>query len=302
MFFGTPDWAVPSLQALIDSDIEVAAVVTNPDKPAGRGYELKAPPVKLAAEAAGLKVMQPPKARDPEFLEWFRAIGSDVAPVVAYGKLLPAEALAIPRLGFVNLHFSLLPAFRGAAPVQRAVMEGLEKTGISIMVLTEGMDEGPVIAASEVNIGPEETTGELGARLADIGGPLLVDALERYERGELTPVEQDHDKATYAAKIDNAEARIDWTEPAIKIHDLVRGLNPVPGAWTTLRGERLKIHRTQRVDGSGEAGMIVDPSGPAVATGSGALLLTEVQPAGKRPMSGSDFSRGARPGSDERFE
>lgn len=285
----------------MDSQIDVAAVVTNPDRPAGRKLELRAPPVKDAAVEAGLEVLQPEKARDPEFQKRLRELDADVAAVVAYGKILPASVLEIPPLGFVNLHFSLLPAYRGAAPVQRAVMDGVRETGASVMVLTEGMDEGPVLGTSVVNVRDDDTAGTLGERLAKVGGPLLVESIQMYADGDLAPVEQDHEAATYAPKITSDEARIDWDKPAVDIRNLVRGLNPAPGAWTTLRGTRVKVLRANQSPGEGKPGEIVDRSEMLVATGEGTLELAEVQPAGKRAMSGAELARGLRPASGESF-
>lgn len=293
---------MPSLAALVNSEHDVLAVVTNPDRPAGRGYELKPPPVKLAALEAGLEVHQPEKARDPSFISWVGSMAPDVCVVVAYGKILPKDLLDVPAKGFVNLHFSLLPAYRGAAPVQRAVMDGNTETGVSVMVLTEGMDEGPVLAEMRVPIEPDESAGVLGERLAELGAPLLTETLGRYGRGEIVPVEQDHGAATYAPKISNEEARIDWTFPATKVGDLIRGLNPVPGAWTTFRGDRVKVFAVQIAGGAGRPGEILDATRPIVACGSGALELVRVQPAGKRAMDGADFCRGARPLQGEHFE
>jgi methionyl-tRNA formyltransferase len=304
VFFGTPAWAVPSLEALIGAGIEVATVVTNPDRPAGRGMEVTASPVKVAAGKLGLDVLQPEKARAPEFIQEIEALAPDVAIVVAYGKILPQAMLdAVPR-GFVNLHFSLLPAYRGAAPVQRAIMDGLEITGISVMILTAGMDEGPVIATAEVRIEDDDTAGVLGARMAEVGARTLVDALPRYVAGELRPVEQDHSSATYAPKVTPEEARIDWTRSARQVRDFVRALNPVPGAWTMLRGRRVKVHRVEGVS-------VEEPLGPGelhvagdlvVGAGDGKLALAEVQPAGKRRMSGAELARGLRPAEGEKLE
>ena len=257
--------------------------------------------MKEAALEAGLEVLQPEKARDPEFQKRLGELGADVAAVVAYGKILPASVLEIPPLGFVNLHFSLLPAYRGAAPVQRALMDGMKESGASVMVLTEGMDEGPVLGKSVVDIADEDTAGTLGERLAQVGAPLLVETIQMYADGELDPVEQDHNAATYAPKTTTEEARIDWTSPAATIRNLVRGLNPAPGGWTTLRGTRVKVLRVAHRDGEGTPGEILDGSEMVVATGEGALELTEVQPAGKRAMTGPELSRGLRPASGESF-
>jgi methionyl-tRNA formyltransferase len=305
VFFGTPEWAVPSLEALIGAGIDVAAVVTNPDRPAGRGLDVTASPVKVAAQRAGLDVQQPESARAPEVAKWLQSIAADVAVVVAYGKILPQLLLdAVPH-GFVNLHFSLLPAYRGAAPVQRAIMDGLDRTGVTVMILTAGMDEGPVVDRAEVRIEDDDTAGTLGARMADVGAPLLVETLPRYVSGELTPIDQDHSVATYAPKVTPDEARIDWTQGSRRVRDFVRALNPTPGAWTELRGRRLKVHRVEDASG-GEDGL-----GPGtlravddllVGTGDGAVALVDVQPAGKRRMTGAELARGLRPEPWEHLE
>ncbi|CAN5697639.1 methionyl-tRNA formyltransferase [soil metagenome] len=304
VFFGTPQWAVPSLEALLESDIEVAAVVTNPDRPAGRGMELRASPVKESALREGLDVLQPQRSRAPELHDSLRELTPDVATVVAYGKILPPSLLAIPRLGFVNLHFSLLPEYRGAAPVQRAVMDGRPTSGVSIMVLTEGMDEGPVLSRIEEPITPGDTAGSLGDRLAKIGSIGLVEALAAYDQGGLEPVEQDHDRATYAPKITTEEAAIDWHQPSAAIRNQVRGLNPAPGAWTVLRGKRVKVWA---VEPSAEGGLAPGELGVAngalvAGTGDGVLELTHVQLQGKRSTSGADAARGLRLARGERFE
>jgi len=295
---------VPSLDALVASEIEVDAVVTNPDRPAGRGLELQSSPVKQAALRYGLEVVQPRRARDEDFLAWFRERAPDVATVVAYGKILPAEVLEIPRLGFVNVHFSLLPAYRGAAPVQRALMNGDETTGVSIMVLTEGMDEGPVLTRTGTAIGPEETAGTLGERLAHAGAPLLVRSLLALASGEISPEPQDDTKATYAPKITNEEAFIDWSLPAARIHNHVRALDPAPGASTLLGTRLLKVWSVtirpdlERLD-PGELHVIAGDM--AVGTGDDAVSVNELQPAGKRRMAGPDFARGLRLTGGERL-
>jgi methionyl-tRNA formyltransferase len=275
--------------------------VTNPDKPAGRGMELRPSPVKQEAAAAGLDVLQPARAREPELEERLRELALDVAIVVAYGSILPGRLLEVPRLGFVNLHFSLLPLYRGAAPVQRAVMDGVKITGVSVMVLTEGMDEGPVLAAHEVDVRPEDTAGTLGQRMAELGGPLLVQTVERYAAGELAPVEQDHSRATYAPKITPEEARIDWSRPASEIVDHVRGLNPAPGAWTEWAGRRLKVWAARPATEQLEPGRLAGSGTLVAGTGTEALELTDVQLAGKRRMGGDELAHGLRLGDDERL-
>ncbi len=295
---------MPSLDALIASDIEVAAVVTNPDRPAGRGMEPRPSPVKQRALTAGIEVLQPERARTDEFHEQLRKLAPDVCSVVAYGKILPVSLLAVPPLGFINLHFSLLPAYRGAAPVQRAIMEGELISGVSVIVLTEGMDEGPVLAAATEEVKRSDTAGTLGERLARTGAPLLVDSLAAFASGDLAPVPQRHDDATYAPKITTEVARIDWSDRAAVIRNKVRGLNPAPGAWTTLRGKRVKLLFAKETDFEGlEAGAIAEREGALIAgTGEGALELTLLQLQGKRAMSGGEAARGLRLAPGEGFE
>jgi methionyl-tRNA formyltransferase len=291
---------VPSLRALLEAGFDVAGVITNPDKPAGRKAEPSPPPVKRAALEAGLHVHQPPRARDPAFEELLRELAPEVAVVVAYGKILPAGVLRVPRLGFVNVHFSLLPEYRGAAPVQRALIDGADTTGVSLIVLTEGMDEGPILATCAAKVAGDDTAGTLGRRLAHLGAELLPPTLETYAKGGIHPVEQDHARATYAPKVTTEEARIDWGRKANEIRNLVRGCNPEPGAWTTFRGKRVKVLFVEPTSGELAPGD-VDDSG-RVGTGVGALLLSQVQVAGKSAMSGTEMLRGLRPAPGERFE
>jgi methionyl-tRNA formyltransferase len=295
VFFGTPEWAVPSLDALLASDVEVVAVVTNPDRPSGRGMKLQPSPVKAAATTAGVRVLQPARARDPELLDELRAIAPDVAVVVAYGSILPKSLLDVPPHGFVNVHFSLLPLYRGAAPVQRAIIDGRLETGVSMMVLTEGMDEGPVLAAEATPIGPAETAAELGERLATLGARALLPALTGYVSGALTPVPQDDSAATYAPKITTAEARIDWSEDARSIGNKVRALNPAPGAWTSLGDERVKLHRAAPGDHPElRPGELLVADRLFAGTGDGAIAIEEAQVAGRKAMSGLELARGLR--------
>lgn len=295
---------MPSLDALIASEIEVASVVTNPDRPAGRGMELRPSPVKQRALAAEIPVLQPPRAHGDEFHEQLRGLEPDVCTVVAYGKILPGSLLAVPPRGFVNVHFSLLPAYRGAAPVQRAIMDGNEVSGVSIMVLSEGMDEGPLLASAPEVVRPSDTAGTLGGRLAQLGAPLLVDTVVAFAAGELTPVPQRHERATYAPKITTEEARIDWRDPASAVSNQVRGLNPVPGAWTTLRTKRVKILFARESDFGGlEPGAVVEHEGALIAgTGAGAVEVTTLQLQGKRAMNGAEAARGLRLAPGEGFE
>jgi methionyl-tRNA formyltransferase len=303
VFFGTPEWAVPSLEALLASDIEVMAVVTNPDRPAGRGMELRPSPVKAQALAAGLPVLQPDKAKDPDLHSALEDMAPDVGTVVAYGKILPAPLLAVPRLGFVNVHFSLLPAYRGAAPVQRALMDGVTEMGVTIMVLTEGMDEGPIVASRALEVSETDFAGAVGERLAVMGAELLIEALNGYAAGEIVPQEQDHARATYAPKVSSEEARIDWSQPSATIRDLARALDPAPGAWTTWRNKRLKVFAVApRDSGSLGPGELSAGRELVVGTGDGAVALLDAQQEGRRRMTGEELARGLRPAAGERFE
>lgn len=297
-FFGTPAPAVPALQALLAApDVDVPLVVTNPDRPRGRGYELTPPPVKAAARAAGVDVAQP--ARAPEVAERLAELELDACAVVAYGQLLPPRLLDIPAHGFVNLHFSLLPAWRGAAPVPATILNGDRETGVTCFVLEQGMDTGPILAMRTTRVGQSETAGELTERLADLGAPLLVEAVTGLVRGTLRPRPQDHDRATYAPKITTSDARIDWARSADLVHRVVRAYNPVPGAHARFRDSRLKIHQVQIVPGEGAPGEVVAIDGrtgaPIVACGNEAVRLDLVQPAGKRAMSGEAFVNGYQP-------
>ena len=300
-FFGTPAPAVTALEALLaDPRIDVPVVVTNPDRPRGRGHELAPPPVKVAARDAGVEVLQPLRAAD--VTSRLAALQLDVCAVVAYGQILPSTLLAVPAHGFVNLHFSLLPAWRGAAPVPASILHGDLDAGVTCFVLDAGMDTGPILVTRTTRIAPTETSGELTGRLAELGAPLLVDALVGLVDGTLQPQPQDDARATYAPKITPADARIDWSSSAERVQRAVRAYNPVPGAHTTFRDRRLKIHRAQIVPGDGEPGTVVgidDRTGaPVVACGSAALRLDELQPAGKRAMSGAAFVNGYQPSGD----
>ena len=264
--------------------------------------ELKASPVKEVAVEAGIEVSQPEKARDPEFAEWLREKQPDVAVVVAYGKILPGALLEVPPLGFINVHFSLLPKYRGAAPVQRALIEGEPTTGVAIMVLTEGMDEGPVLATESIDVGPDDTAGVIGDKLSDIGADLLVRALKGYGDGSLKPVPQEDDLATYAPKISSEDARIDWSAPSKQVRNLIRGCNPIPGAWTLLESRRLKIHAARPApEVSLGPGEVTAGDGLYAGTGDAALELTEVQAEGKKRMSGAELARGLRLADGSRF-
>ncbi len=304
LFAGTPAPAVPSLEALLASRHEVVAVLTRPDARAGRGRGLARSPVPERADAAGLPVLQPRSPREPEFLEQLAALAVDCAPVVAYGALVPQAALDVPRHGWVNLHFSLLPAWRGAAPVQHAVMAGDEVTGAATFRLEAGLDTGPVFGVVTEPIGPRDTAGDLLGRLSVSGARLLVATLDGIEDGSLTPEPQPAEGITLAPRLETADARVDWGLAPHVVDRRVRGLTPAPGAWTTWRGDRLRLGpvepRPDRTDLSpGE--LAVGRDGVLVGTHGGAVRLGQVQPAGGRMRPAEDWARGARPGPDERL-
>ncbi|MET8686686.1 methionyl-tRNA formyltransferase [Streptomyces sp. NPDC004732] len=298
VFAGTPEVAVPALDALIASDRhEVAAVVTRPDAPAGRGRRLVASPVAERAEEAGIEVLKPAKPRDEEFLARLREIGPDCCPVVAYGALLPKVALDIPARGWVNLHFSLLPAWRGAAPVQHAVMAGDEITGASTFLIEQGLDSGPVYGTVTESVRPTDTSGDLLTRLAFAGSGLLVATMDGIEDGSLKAVSQPADGVTLAPKITVEDAQVDWAAPAMRVDRVVRGCTPAPGAWTVFRGERLKIIQAALVQDRTDLApgeLSAAKNNVYVGSGSHAVELLWVQPQGKKPMRGADWARGVR--------
>ncbi|MEV8568902.1 methionyl-tRNA formyltransferase [Streptomyces sp. NPDC051322] len=295
---GTPEVAVPALDALIASDRhEVAAVVTRPDAPAGRGRRLVASPVAQRAQEAGIEVLKPVRPRDEDFLARLREIGPDCCPVVAYGALLPRAALDIPSRGWVNLHFSLLPAWRGAAPVQHAIISGDEVTGASTFLIEEGLDSGPVYGVVTEDVRPTDTSGDLLTRLAFAGSGLLVATMDGIEDGTLHAVPQPADGVSLAPKISVEDAQVDWKAPALGVDRLVRGCTPAPAAWTVFRGERLKlIGLTPVGDRTGLAPgeLSVAKNNVYAGTGSHAVELRWVQPQGKKPMPAADWARGMR--------
>ncbi|MEV7130336.1 methionyl-tRNA formyltransferase [Streptomyces sp. NPDC093260] len=298
VFAGTPEVAVPALDALIASGRhEVAAVVTRPDAPAGRGRRLVASPVAERAEEAGIEVLKPAKPRDPEFQERLKEIAPDCCPVVAYGALLPRTALDIPRHGWVNLHFSLLPAWRGAAPVQHSLMAGDEITGASTFLIEEGLDSGPVYGTITEEIRPTDTSGDLLTRLALAGAGLLAATMDGIEDGTLKAVPQPAEGVTLAPKITVEDARVDWRAPALRVDRVVRGCTPAPGAWTTFRGERLKLIQVAPVPARTDlapGALAVGKNSVHAGTGSYAVELLWVQAQGKKPMRAADWARGVR--------
>jgi len=296
LFFGSPAFAVPSLEAL-HGIAEVVGVVCQPDKPAGRGLALTPPAVKVRATELGLPVVQPTKLRTGEFGAWVRAQNADVALVVAYGRILPRDVLEGPRLGCVNVHASLLPKYRGAAPITWAVVHGERETGITLMKLDEGMDTGPTFARAATPVGPEETAGELSERLARMGADAVREWLPRYVAGQHTLEPQDHARATMAPMLEKDHGRIDWSRTSQQVHDHVRGMSPWPGAFTTARGKTVKVHAARVIAGEpagARPGQVVvaDKSRVLVACGAGCVELVTVQPEGKRAMRAAEWAMG----------
>jgi methionyl-tRNA formyltransferase len=293
VFMGTPDAAVPSLRALAEAH-EVVAVYTRRDKPRGRGRRVAPSPVKVVAEELGYPIIQPKALRGAA--EQLSVLVPDAIAVVAYGMILPPDVLEVPRLGCVNVHFSLLPRWRGAAPVERAILAGDERTGVTTMLMDEGLDTGPILYSEEVDIGPDDTTGSLRERLATIGAPLLVRTLADLEAGTITPRSQPEEGVTLAPKVEAREAELDPALPAVDLERRVRAMSPSPGAFVRFRGKRLKVWRVACVPGSGEAGTVVAlDDGIDVQAADGRLRLLEVQPEGKRAMAADAFVRGYRP-------
>jgi methionyl-tRNA formyltransferase len=307
VFFGTPEFAVPSLDALVQASHQVVAVITQPDKPRGRGQRVSAAPVKARAEALGIPVWQPEKLRVDAFLDDVRALGADLGVVAAYGKILPEALLQIPRLGMINVHASLLPRYRGAAPIQRAIMEGETHTGVTIMRVVKALDAGAMILADAIPIEPEETGGELEARLATLGARLLLPAIEQLARGTAVETPQDDSQATYAARILKTDGAIAWDRPAQAIHDQARALSPWPHAYTFLEGARYVLHRTRphasRAD-VGAASAAADAAAPGtilpaakghllIQAGGGTVLeVLNLQEEGRRVLPVRDFLAG----------
>ncbi|MER7070128.1 methionyl-tRNA formyltransferase [Terrabacter sp. NPDC000476] len=310
VFAGTPEAAVPSLDAVASSSHELVGVVTRPDAPAGRGRRLEASPVRRRAEELGVPVLTPARVREPEFLDALRALAPDACPVVAYGNLVPPEALEIPRLGWVNLHFSLLPAWRGAAPVQHAIMAGDEVTGASTFLLERGLDTGPVLGVMTETIRATDTAGDLLGRLATAGAGLLVATLDGLEAGELVARPQPAEGVSLAPKIEVDDARVDWRHPATAVDRLVRSCTPAPGAWTTFRGERLKVAPVVVAPADGGGGDAAGALAPGelrvtkravlVGTGTVPVRLGTVQAHGKKAMAAADWARGIRISEGER--
>jgi methionyl-tRNA formyltransferase len=291
IFMGTPDFSVPILDALAEAH-EIVAVYSQPPRPAGRGKKLRPSPVQARAEALGLEVRHPTSLKTPEAQQAFAALDADIAVVVAYGLILPQPVLDAPRLGCLNVHASLLPRWRGAAPIHRAVMAGDTRTGICLMQMEAGLDTGPVLMREATDIGPTDTTGDLHDRLSAMGARLVAGALPHIE--SLSPVAQPTRGVTYADKIDKAEAALAWDRPAETVTRQINGLSPFPGAFIQQDGARLKLLRARATEGQGAPGTLLATEPPTVATGQGAVALLEVQPAGRPPMEATAWLNGAR--------
>jgi methionyl-tRNA formyltransferase len=297
VFFGTPAFAVPTLTEIVGQGHEVAAVYTQPPRAAGRGLGARKSPVHIAAEQFGLKVETPLRLKTPGEAERFAALHAELGVVVAYGQILPRSFLEAPVHGALNLHASLLPRWRGAAPIERAIMAGDTETGIMVMRMEAGLDTGPVAMAERVAIGPDATAGEIAERLSHLGADLMVRAVAALSRGVLHFTPQAEEGVTYARKIEKGETRIDWSQPARVVHDHIRGLSPDPGAWFEADlgkgAERVKVLRSTLAEGSGAPGMLLDDA-LAIACGSGAVRLVELQRAGRQPLKAAEFLRGTQ--------
>lgn len=301
LFYGTPEFALPTLEVLLRNH-EVVAVVTQPDRPAHRGQRVTPPPVKVRAEAAGLTVLQPPRLRDPGWPERLASFGADVGVVVAFGQILSRAVLDAPARGSINVHASLLPRYRGAAPIAWAIMRGERETGITTFQMDEGMDTGAMLLTASTPIGPEETAGELAKRLATLGAEVLIDTLARLHT--LTPINQRHEDATMAPRLKKTDGAIDWTRPAREIVNRIRGCNPWPGASTGTTGGPLRIWRARPIEGAiaAEPGTLVEAGDTlVVASGEGLVLPVEVQPESRRSVAWAEFLRGARLGAGARL-
>jgi len=296
IYMGTPQFAVQPLRALAAAGHEIAGVVTRTDKPAGRGRTLAAPPVKLAAEDLGIAVYQPKRVRDPEFIAVLRKIGPEAIVVAAYGQILPREILTLTKYGCINIHASLLPAYRGAAPINWAIIRGEQETGNTVMMMDEGMDTGAILMQERIPIGPGDTAGTLTDKLSSLGAKLITTALPLIASGACLPVAQDGARATMAPLLKKGDGLIDWDLSALEIHNRVRGLSPWPGAYCFLEKKIVKITMTEVVDGSGLPGMLYekDKNSMEVGTGHGMLRILSIQPEGRKPMTAGDFLRGHR--------
>ena len=295
IFMGTPDFAAASLEALIASRHEIQAVVTQPDKPKGRKGELTPPPVKVIAKREGIKVYQPLKVRDEEFVKTLRAYNPDVMVVVAFGQIIPLSILKMPKYGCVNIHGSLLPKYRGAAPIQWAVLDGEKETGITTILMDEGIDTGDILLKKTIKIDTDETSGSLFDKLMVLGAETILETLDELEKGSLTPTKQGESPTAYAKMLTKAMGLIDFTKPAKELDCFVRGMDPWPSAYTLLAGKTLKLWKVRAVEGGGKAGSVIDIDKESftIACGEGAIEVLEVQLEGKKRMSAGDFLKGS---------
>ncbi len=304
VFLGSPAFAVPSLERVAESGHEIAAVITQPDRPKGRGQRLSAPPVKEAAERLGLRVYQPERIREAQTVALLASLEPRAMVVVGYGQIIPQEVIDLAPLGIINVHASLLPKYRGAAPIQWAIARGETVTGVTTMRIDAGLDTGDILLQRETLIGPEDTAIELSERLAGMGAELLIETLRGLEAGTIVPRPQDHTQATYAPLLTKQDGRIDWSRPAQEIHNQIRGFVPWPGAWTMFRGKLLHIWRARRAgtDGGPPGSLRREANRLMVVCGDGALLeLLEVQIEGKSRISAQDFVHGYRPSAGEQL-
>lgn len=295
IFMGTPDFAAASLEALIDSRHEIQAVVTQPDKPKGRKGELTPSPVKVIAKREGIKVYQPLKVRDEEFVKTLRAYNPDVMVVVAFGQIIPLSILKMPKFGCVNIHGSLLPKYRGAAPIQWAVLDGEKETGITTILMDEGIDTGDILLKKTIKIDADETSGSLFDKLMALGAETILETLDELEKGNLTPTKQGESPTAYAKMLTKAMGLIDFTKSAKELDCFVRGMDPWPSAYTLLSGKTLKLWKVRVVEGGGKAGSVIEIGKESftVACGEGAIEVLEVQLEGKKRMSAGDFLKGS---------
>jgi methionyl-tRNA formyltransferase len=294
VFLGTPAFAVPTLERIVASGHHVAAVLTQPDRPRGRGQQLAPPPVKEAALRLSLPVYQPERVRRPEAVEYLRGQGAEAMVVVGYGQIIPQAVIDLAPLGIINVHASLLPRYRGAAPIQWAILNGETRTGVTTMRIDAGLDTGAMLLKAETEIPPDEDAPSLGGRLAAMGARLLVETLEGLAAGAIVPEAQDPALATYAPMLKKEDGRIDWTRPAAAIHNQVRGLQPSPGAYTRFRGQTLHVRRSRVAETSGRPGTVASVKPLVVGCGTGALELLEVQSEGRKRLSAADFANGQR--------
>jgi methionyl-tRNA formyltransferase len=296
IFMGTPEFALPTLEGLIDSGVKIVGVFTQPDRPKGRGRKLEPSPVKRLAEEHGLPVFQPERLRDKDAIKQVRSLKPDLVVVVAYGQILPQEVLDIPKYGCVNVHASLLPRHRGAAPINKAIIDGDPMTGVTTMQMDAGLDTGDMLVKKSISIFPNENAGELHDRLAQLGREAMEETLARLCAGTLSPQKQDDSRSSYAPMLKKEDGLIDWKRPAAAIHNQVRGLYPWPGAFTHLDGEVLKIADTRIADTSGNPGeiLVLENSGVVVACGEGALQIRRLQLPGKKMLPAADFLRGVK--------